>query len=209
MEIVHKLSREGVLDALNIEPPSPATIDRFLKRYTMGDKLSGGKETTPFFLALRSRHLRVFVDAWLQTGLCTDGSESPFGRDLFGAPTVWPAALRYLETNPPRVTFSPVSRGLSTTFGNLPRGSARLTNPFEGAEFDALRHFVEIISSDWDQCLCKCRLASCGRYFLLEKPRRTYKRGAFCCVQHQPLDDMGATISSNWSVHVMNAAASS
>ena len=185
MDILHSISPDRVLHALSIDPPAPEALDRFVERYQgLGEALPR-KETTPFFLALRSRYLRNFIDAWLETGLRDDGSESPVERDLFRARTVWPAALNYLEENPPAVTFSPISRGLSVTFGGLSRGQARPTDPFGGAHFDALRFFVEVIASDWRACLCKCRHASCGRYFLLKKPRKGYRHGTFCSPKHQ------------------------
>src|SRR6266568_7984732 len=144
MEIVHNIRGEAVLRALNIEPASQAAIEHFTERYAKGDALQAGKETTPFFLALRSRYLRNFVDAWLQTGVRKDGSESPFERDLFRAPNALQAAQRHLAEHPPVVTFSPISRGLSVTFGGFPRGPNRPTNPFNGAYFDARRHFISI-----------------------------------------------------------------
>jgi hypothetical protein len=143
------------------------------------------KEATVFFFRLRSGHLRHFVDSWLDTGLRGDGSESPRERDLKG--TTFFAFYRYLETSPPKVTVSPVSRELSVTLGDLPKRSARATDPFSGAYSDALRFFSAIVLGELKERLCKCRHVSCGRYFLLEKPRSTYRHGTFCSREHQRL----------------------
>lgn len=143
------------------------------------------KEATVFFFGLRSRYLRHFVDSWLNTGLRSDGSESPRERELRG--TTFVAFHRHLETSPPKVGFSLTSHRLSVTLGALPKGPARPTDPFSGAHFDALRFFSAIVLGELKERLCKCRKVSCGRYFLIEKPRSTYRHGTFCSREHQRL----------------------
>ena len=46
--------------------------------------------------------------------------------------------------------------------------------------------------SDWSICICKCRYSFCGRYFLLEKPRKSYLHGTFCCPKHRSLASAAA-----------------
>ena len=59
-------------------------------------------------------------------------------------------------------------------------------NPIPVFEAEAIRLFVVgIILSESKDCLCKCRYSPCGRYFLLEKPRRSYRHGTFCTREHQ------------------------
>jgi hypothetical protein len=50
---------------------------------------------------------------------------------------------------------------------------------------EAQRLFTGLMASDWKESLCKCRYPSCGRYFLLARPRSVRKHGTFCCRQHQ------------------------
>ncbi len=176
------LSRDQILDALHIEPLDHVNEERFMKRLKR-PKAVPHKEATIFFFRLRSRYLRHFVDSWLATGLRGDGSESPRERDLKG--TTFAAFHRHLETSPPKVEFSPISRELSVTLGALPKGPARPTDPFSGAHFDALRFFSAIVLGDSKEWLCKCRHVPCGRYFLLKTPRSTYRYGTFCSREHQ------------------------
>lgn len=185
LELRTELTEEQILKALEVEPPTEAVFARFMERYAKGPEAVPHKEATQFFFSLRSRYLRHFVHTWLDSGLRSDGSESPGDRNLTGRILL---DLRdYIEKNPPKILVSPISGKLSASMGNLPKGSARPANPFLGAHFDALRFFSTVVSGESKEYLCKCRHAPCGRFFFLEKPRPNYRHGTFCCREHQAL----------------------
>ena len=56
---------------------------------------------------------------------------------------------------------------------------------FESIEVDAKRLFTGLIASVWQGRFGKCRYRACGCYFVRPKLRHTYKRGIFCCREHQ------------------------
>ena len=163
---------------------SPAAHERFVQRYIERSSGLPLAEIRQFVLSQRSRHLRTFVDAWLETGVHEDGSESPFDRDLSRALTVFPAVVDYWDKYGEKVSFSPTTSGLSLIIGDVPYLPPEKNNPFEGPPIEALRFFTATMVSDWKERLCKCRY--CGRYFLHKKPRRhPYVRGLFCSRKHQ------------------------
>ncbi len=63
--------------------------------------------------------------------------------------------------------------------------SLYLSASFERGLKEAARLFTGFMASNWKESVCKCRYERCSRYFLLEKPRRFYAHGTFCCREHQ------------------------
>ncbi len=161
-----------------IRPPSPSQVP-----WRLPDKVSR-QESVSMRTALTSAHLRQYVDAWLETGQNQDGSEWPTSRDLYRAPSTFFSVEEYLEKYP--TMFSPEvdSHGFRLTVAqrNWPSPGAR--DFFEAQQHSALRLLVGLLASDWKGRLCKCRYSSCGRYFLHPRPRKSYRRGTFCCREH-------------------------
>jgi hypothetical protein len=185
MELKTELSSGQILAALQIEPPDHDRFVDFARLYEKNPEAIPQKEATRFFFSLRSKYLRAFVDERLETGLSNNGSESPRQRELRSR--VFLSLAGYLGTNPPRIWVSPVDAEVSMTIGNLPTGSARPSDPFKGAEIDALRYFSAIILGELKERLCKCRYSPCRIFFRLEKPRLGYRHGTFCSREHQRL----------------------
>jgi len=140
------------------------------------------QESMPIRAALTSAHLRVYVDAWLDTGRLADGSESPRQRNLRRAPDALLALLDYLEKAPADLSASiDSSRFDPIIYIAKPTAySGTVRDFFEAQIVEAKRLFVGIMTSDWKDRLCKCRYHRCGRYFLHPKPRQSYLHGTFC-----------------------------
>jgi hypothetical protein len=182
MELQNLVQLQAVVAALNFEPPSPDEKAHFAERYVAAGGDLPRQETRPFAAAQLSSVLRRYVDAWLQTGRRADGREFPWEKRL--STVGYLAVEEYLQQHPPEVSIS-LHGGLTVCVGDAvghPRGTGML---YEAAEAEARRLFTGLIASEQKQCLCKCVFAKCGRYFLLAKPRKVYKRGTFCCRSHQ------------------------
>jgi len=137
--------------------------------------------------ALVSQSLRPLIDGWLETGRRSDGSEAPQARDIHKADyQCLSVVVEYLQNCPPSMVPSSDPSGFSLEIAQ-PCRSPWARDFFESAVVEAKRLFLGFMVSDWKYGLCKCRSASCGQYFLLDKPRRTYRHGTFCCRQHQSL----------------------
>lgn len=143
--------------------------------------------------------LRNYVDMWLETGREQDGTERPLVRK----PTMVIQALvtAYLRTHPAlpvhfdngyqvaipfRLESFPSLRPKRPySFRELPSGErVRLVRgvhkPRNDVKDDAQRLFVGMLFTRWSMRVAKCRHATCGRYYILNKPRVFYKRGTVC-----------------------------
>lgn len=200
--IITGIPPEDIIQALNGPPSDPAAQDE------------AELDESAF-----TRRLRELVDEWLETGRRSDGSESPGERDLFEAAGALRAVEKCLAENPARLvhTWSVLGSGPNVSvqigmrpvppshlFGypappfNIfaPTVSAKITTkPAPRQRDTADRLFTDLILSDWQNSLCKCRYAHCGRYFLKEKLRRSYRRGTFCGPKHQ--GHASATVYTN------------
>lgn len=122
--------------------------------------------------------LRGLVDQWLDTGHA-DGIETPKVRSLeralpaYRAMTAW--ALRHRPTVIPAVTGE-----LMVTVGWAERRTDGQDAPKADAREEARRIFVLLMGSAVKYSLFKCNASGCGRYYILEKPRKTYKRATYC-----------------------------
>ena len=194
------ISEENIEKALHVEPPSRPAYDRFVERFRRGldsyvppekgwrlPPIISREESQPMRAALISSHLRGFVDAWLETGRSSDGSESPLNRDLRRAPDSWFVVEEYLKRCPVTFVHSADRRGFRLQVVE-PRWEAGAHDFFESMVVEAKRLFAGIMASDWSDLLCKCRYGICGRYFFSPKPiLRPRKAGIFCSARCQRL----------------------
>src|SRR5438128_3076237 len=114
MELQNRVALRAVVEALNVEPPTPQEQVRFAERYAAAAGDLPRKETRPFAAAWLSHKLRSYVDAWLQTGRDAKGREFSWKRQLSGA-GYWDVA-EYLQQSPPSVSVSPEA-GLTGVVG--------------------------------------------------------------------------------------------
>lgn len=145
------------------------------------------QESYPFRDALMSAHLRDYVDAWLETGRHADGSEWPGQRNLRKAPDALFDLWGYLERSRPELSPTikdPDFWDLELSIALPAAYSGLVRDFFEAQVIEAKRQFLGIMASDWKDRLCKCRYRRCGCYFLHPRPRRSYRRGTFCCLAH-------------------------
>jgi hypothetical protein len=138
------------------------------------------KETYPISDALRSAHLRSYVDQWFDTGRRADGGEEVEKRDVMRASDARRALWHYLENAPPQWDMFKSPIGVRLIFGERTGYLGVARDFFEAQIVEAKRLFCGIMLSDWKYRLCKCRYARCGLYFLHPNPRRSYRRGTFC-----------------------------
>ena len=133
------------------------------------------------------RYLIKYVDAWLDSALKKNGSETPSDRsvgskldntrvtdfsDWFRDDLAYLYELFFEENEPslcslhgakhPKVMFVPKGRG------------------GQGPEAEARRHVVALLESPYAHRIAKCRNVNCERYFYLpEGHRKSYKNGLF------------------------------
>ncbi len=87
-------------------------------------------------------------------------------------------------TNPCKLHFLEKAAELVVVVGVPPAWSGpNLIDPLGGAIGEADRIFTSMMTSEWKNTVCKCRL--CGRYFVRKKLRRSYRHGVFCTREHQ------------------------
>jgi hypothetical protein len=127
--------------------------------------------------ALVSSRLRTLVDEWLETGRNRE-FESPGVRNIEMTYLAYSAVDNFVRQYPPQ--FVP---GGYSSFVYARGGHFKAGNVFESRDVEATRLFVNLIISDWNKRLCKCRY--CGEYFHFEKPRTDYPHGTFCKPEHQ------------------------
>ena len=185
MKIFNLVSSDLILETLNSPQPSEVVRADMVNRYIE----RRGKVSRPEWRALHvvevSHWLRYYVEEWLKTGLKADGREYPRDKDLFRTFYAKLAVIGYLEKHPAHVSLSPGSPGLQVTIGRIPRGEISWNEFFLTRVTEAERLLTAVMTSDWKECLCKCRYAPCSKYFLLKKPRQSYRHGTFCCRHHQ------------------------
>jgi hypothetical protein len=135
--------------------------------------------------ALVSAYLRELVDAWLESGRGTHGSESPAGRNLFRAHHCWEVVYEFLQQHPPSLEPDIQGTGFKLTIAPT-RWKPRLSGSFFAIQrARAHRLFIGILTSPWAFRLCKCRHPRCGRYFVATQIRRSYRHGTFCSREHR------------------------
>lgn len=135
--------------------------------------------------ALTSAHLRTLVDAWLETGRDSNGSEQPSLRNLLKTRRGWGAVSEFIAQSPPKMSPSIDPTGFGLILAAPDWSHPWAADFFEAQEVTANRLFVGIMASDWQQRLCKCRYLPCGRYFIGSKLRHCYRHGTFCTREHR------------------------
>jgi hypothetical protein len=198
MQVDSFISKENIEKALNVEPPTGPDYDSFVEKYRRGlesyvppekgwrlpDTISK-EESYPMRDALLSSHLRGFVDAWLQTGRSSDGSESPMNRNLTGSLLSWLVVSEYLKQCPVSFLPSMDRRGFRLEVA-APKWDVGARDLFESMISEAKRLFTGLMVSDWSDRLCKCRYSQCGRYFFLSKPILRPRKGGIFCSRMMP-----------------------
>jgi hypothetical protein len=193
MQVNSFISKENIEKALNVEPATGPDFDSFVEKYTRGlesyvppekgwrlpDTISR-EQSYPMRDALISSHLRGFVDAWLETGRSSDGSESPINRNLMRAYDSWLVVAEYLKRCPAQFICSADRPGFRLQVGE-PKWDIGVRDFFESMDSEAKRLFTGLVVSDWSERLCKCRYTLCGRYFFLSKPILHPRKGGIFC----------------------------
>ena len=184
-----------VVYMLNSDALSPVDFDSIMKRrqqpMSVGDLMSEikGKPELPPEWKLPSplvtvARLRQLVDEWIATGFASDGGDSPRQRELIRARGAFAAVKACAATNPCKLHFLEKAAELVVVVGVPPAWSGpNLIDPLGGAIGEADRIFTSMMTSEWKNTVCKCRL--CGRYFVRKKLRRSYRHGVFCTREHQ------------------------
>jgi hypothetical protein len=120
--------------------------------------------------------LRLYVDEWLDTGMNTQGEETPKERDLTKAGSACAAVYRFASKQ--RLRLEPTHDGLILELSSE-LGNGGIAPPAPSIDLPD-RLFAWFCLCAWKRSLAKCRRAECGRYFELKHWNRTYKRGALC-----------------------------
>jgi hypothetical protein len=123
--------------------------------------------------------LRGLVDQWLDSGRRTDGVEEPKARTLDKAESAYRAMTAWALSHKPMV-LSTIAGELIVTVGWSERRTDGQDDPKADAKDEARRIFVLMMDSPVKYALFKCGKADCGRYYILEKPRKVYKLGTYC-----------------------------
>jgi hypothetical protein len=132
-----------------------------------------------------SWYLGCRVDGWLLTGLNPGEGESPSGREPLGSSGASLAAQYYVDRHGVEILPLPRAPGIAAMVGDVPRPSGVWRDVFTESLEEADRLFTGLMTNGWKELLAKCRYVPCGCYFLLKKPRRSYRHGTFCCREHQ------------------------
>src|SRR3989442_10818772 len=108
MELQNRVALRAVVEALNVEPPTPQEQVRFAERYAAAAGDLPRKETRPFAATWLSHQLRSYVDARLQTGRNAKGRQFSWKTHLSDE-GYWDVA-EDLHQSPPSVSVSPEAR---------------------------------------------------------------------------------------------------
>jgi len=179
---MNSVEADVIVVKLNTPAPSAEAHAKFVSDI-QAQTVSLDNDWQGYLEAELAARLRGYVDEWLVTGIMENGSERPHQRALGRAPEALLAVTSYLERYPARVDLMPDSHELSVYLAEVSALPGPSGNPYFDVGVDATRLFVGLMASDWRWRLCKCH--HCGRYFLHPKPRQVYRKGTFCCRQHQ------------------------
>jgi hypothetical protein len=122
--------------------------------------------------------LRRLVDEWLDSGR-SGGIEMPKTRTLENTPTAYSEMNRWLGRNRP-VSFATPSGEIRYMIGPNSFPADGQCNSIRESKEAARRMFVLLMDSPVKYALFRCHKADCGRYYILERPRGTYKRWTYC-----------------------------
>jgi hypothetical protein len=175
---------EGVLER-RAKGGAPVSIGALMAHPSMPLDLYPGSEL-PRSAVIATR-LRSLVDEWLDSGRKPDGEERPDQRRLAGTREALATVKASAATTPCRLIFiertGELVVGVDTALASPDSNPYSRLDVFKEALAEADRMFTEIMAGEWKYQFCKCR--QCGQYFLLPKPRRSYRHGTFCSREHQ------------------------
>lgn len=186
MEIRHNTTSKHLLKLLN----SPEAIPKNIAKMNQNSFLQAGlipsrDDWNVLGSTEVSRILRVLVDEWIETGILNDGSESPSGRNLHKTTRAKSAILAYLAEHPPEFCLDRSGSDLDIVIGESLKVSTDWRSFLQIRRDDAHELFVSMFVSDWQNYVCRCRYVPCSKYFMMARPRASYKHGVFCCRKHQ------------------------
>jgi hypothetical protein len=138
------------------------------------DVRHGPSGVSTFPLRFRER-LRELVDEWIDTGRHKGGAECPQDRHNDYKSRAARDALEHLHRFP-IFGFLDNHWRLRLILGR----HQEVTNGVSDGGLFAMECFLELMASDWRNTIVKCRRETCGRYFQVRNPARTYKRGIYC-----------------------------
>ena len=136
--------------------------------------------------------LRAFVDGFIQTGIDSNGVETPSSRRV-RASVDEPPILTVSADEPPVSIFDEIyesfrrnqprpllnGNGTIAIVANQPRWENQAPELY--ARDMATHYFQELLASSFWSCIGKCANPVCKRYFLRKRQRKTaIKRGSYC-----------------------------
>lgn len=133
--------------------------------------------------------LTPWIDDWLDSGRTANGDE-PLSRTFEKAKT---AAIAASEFSMRRVFLFPQGNSLSLSIATYdPEFSEPRPEDF------ARENLVLFLLSEFRHKLAKCRNETCGKYFLLTRINRLYKRGTLCdsCQRRRSQDSAKASTAN-------------
>jgi hypothetical protein len=189
MRVVNLVAAEEVLGTLNTPPVAPDAQEAYIR--AMERTGAPGPEWDSYLAAVLGARLRGLVDQWLVTGERKDHSEAPLSRNLAHTKTARFDVIFYMDRYPAAVVLTPDGSDLSVSIADITALPRQSSNPYFDLSLEGTRLFVGVMASEWKWRLCKC--VHCGKYFLHPRPRKVYRKGTFCCRQHQ---SHGAAVAS-------------
>jgi hypothetical protein len=116
----------------------------------------------------------ICIDEWIDGGkngtkeTACNRHESRAQQAMLEAATYWKTSRTILETS------------TLPTLRLLPQDQSNFENPM----WQARRIIALVLSGDLRLRIAKCRYKNCERYFVFDKPNKTYEYGIFCCIKH-------------------------
>lgn len=136
--------------------------------------------------------LRAFVDGFIQTGIDSNGVETPSSRRVRASVDESPI-MTVSADETPVVIFDeiyeswrrnqprPLLNGDGTTAVGVSQPQWKNQDPKLYAHDMATYYFQELLESPYWTCIGKCANPACKRYFLRKRSRKTaIKRGSYC-----------------------------
>jgi len=200
------------LELLNLPKPADDVYNNLIQSYKENASRLTDAEILMLFAAMISHTLRIYVDDWLKTGVKEDGSDCPFERDIWHSREGLTALKEYVTRHPDILPFfvgSGSDRDHYIVLHSLSRSDDWDTLCAKAID-EAQRVFTLIATFGLNAPICKCDYKRCGHYFMPERPRRRYRHGTFCCVQHQRVTNAITSKAIRWRRHqselIKNAA---
>ena len=179
--------RDMILDLLNGEETRWGVLDWPLPDEKLPSASQREAANSAFIIRLRG-----FVDGFIQTGIDSNGVETPSSRRV-RASVDEPLILTVSVDEPPVPIFDEIfesfrrnqPRPLLNSDGTIAIGVGQPRWENQGPELYArdmaTYYFQELLASPFWSCIGKCANPVCKRYFLRQRQRkRPIKRGSYC-----------------------------